>query len=125
MFEIIIKHECIANCNILLYNKYKQTYVELSNVFEWDDEKDKKNKLKHGIGFNTAILVFADKDRIEKYDEAHSIYEDRYITIGEINGTFMVVTVVYTERRENIRIIPARLATGAEKEAYYDSKNNS
>ena len=93
--------------------------------FEWDDEKDKKNKLKHGIGFNTAIFVFADKDRIEKYDEAHSIYEDRYITIGEINGTFMVVTVVYTERRENIRIIPARLATGAEKEAYYDSKNNS
>ena len=43
----------------------------------------------------------------------------------KINGTFMVVTVVYTERRENIRIISARLATGAEKEAYYDSKNNS
>ena len=96
----------------------------LQMTFEWDEEKDKKNKLKHGIGFNTAILVFADKDRIEKYDEAHSIYEDRYITIGEINGTFMVVTVVYAERRKNIRIISARLATRTEKEAYYDCKNN-
>ena len=94
-------------------------------VFEWDDEKDRKNKLKHGIGFKTAILVFADRDRIEKYDEAHSLYEDRYITIGEINGTFMVVTVVYTERCESIRIISARLATGVEKEAYYACKNNS
>ncbi len=30
--------------------------------FEWDDEKDRKNIVKHGIPFRTAILVFSDPD---------------------------------------------------------------
>lgn len=93
--------------------------------FEWDDEKNRKNIAKHGIGFSTAILVFEDQNRIEKYDAAHSLDEDRYLTIGEIGGTFMVLTVVYTEGSEAIRIISARLATRAEKEAYYDYQNNT
>ncbi|MGP1433846.1 MAG: BrnT family toxin [Catonella sp.] len=59
-------------------------------------------------------------NRIEKYDELHSINEDRYITIGEINGIAVVVMVVYTERENGIRIISARLATKLEKEAYYN-----
>ena len=93
--------------------------------FEWDDEKDKKNVAKHGIQFRTAILVFSDPCRIEKYDDAHSLNEDRYLTIGEIGGTFMVVTVVYTERPEAIRIISARRATRVEKEEYYGYQNNT
>ena len=32
---------------------------------EWDDKKNEINKRKHGISFETAALVFADKDRIE------------------------------------------------------------
>ena len=93
--------------------------------FEWDDEKDRKNIAKHGIGFKTAILVFQDQNRLEKYDAAHSLDEDRYVTIGEVGGTFMVVTVVYTERTEAIRIISARRATRAEKEAYYGHQDNA
>lgn len=96
-----------------------------SMQFEWDDEKDRKNIVKHGIPFRTAILVFSDPDRIEKYDDIHSLYEDRYLTIGEIGGTFMVVTVVYTERPEAIRIISARRATRVEKEEYYGYQNNA
>lgn len=87
--------------------------------FEWDDEKEQKNIIKHGIDFETALLVFYDANRIEKYDEAHSIDEDRYLTIGEINGVFMVVTVVYTERNNAIRIISARQATKQERVEYY------
>ena len=94
-------------------------------LFEWDDEKDRKNIAKHGIGFRTAILVFKDLNRLEKYDAAHSLNEDRYLTIGEINGTFMVVTVVYTERPETIRIISARRATKEEKEEYYGYQDNT
>ena len=93
--------------------------------FEWDDEKDRKNIAKHGISFRTAILVFKDQNRLEKYDEAHSLDEDRYLTIGVIGGTFMVVTVVYTERPEAIRIISARRATKAEKEEYYGYQDNT
>ena len=42
-----------------------------------------------------------------------------YITIGKICDAVAILTVVYTERRDAIRIISARLATKQEKEAYY------
>ena len=92
-------------------------------LFEWDENKEKKNIIDHGIDFKTALLVFGDDNRIEKYDKKHSIYEDRYITIGEIGDMIAVIMVVYTERNEIIRIISARLATKHEKEEYYYGKS--
>ncbi len=96
--------------------------------FEWDDEKEKINIIKHGIAFRTAELVFGDVNRIEIYDEAHStLEEERYITIGAIDEVMLVVTVVYTPRENNgddvIRIISARKATKAEREEYYNDGN--
>ena len=48
---------------------------------EWDEMKNQLNRKKHGIDFETAMLVFNDLQRIEIYDEEHSITEDRYNTI--------------------------------------------
>ena len=86
-------------------------------TFEWDEEKNKINIEKHGIDFDTAMLVFNDLQRIEIYDVEHSIEEDRYNTIGMVND---VLFVVYTERKDNIRLISARLATKLERSIYYD-----
>ena len=36
-----------------------------SIIFEWDENKNRINKVKHGIDFETAILVFNDLQRIE------------------------------------------------------------
>lgn len=88
--------------------------------FEWDDNKEKLNKAKHGIDFSTAALVFKDLNRIERYDEKHSQSEDRYATIGLINKVALVVMVVYTPRTDTIRIISARKATKNEEEAYFN-----
>ncbi len=41
--------------------------------FEWDEDKNKLNKMKHGISFETAILVFADPERLELYDDSPSV----------------------------------------------------
>lgn len=84
--------------------------------FEWDEKKAKLNLKKHGIAFETAAKVFNDVNRIEIYDEVHSIEEDRYITIGLANE---VLFVVYAERNPNIRLISARLATEEERKMYY------
>ena len=91
-------------------------------LFEWDDVKEKINIAKHGIDFSTAARVFQDENRIEFYDEAHSTDEDRYITIGQINGiaVTVIVMVVYTERERAIRLISARKATTQEGRMYYD-----
>ena len=85
--------------------------------FEWDSEKAAINIKKHGISFEVATNVFFDEERIEIFDEAHSIGEDRYITIG-LAGE--VLFVVYTERTPKIRLISARLATARERKIYYD-----
>lgn len=85
--------------------------------FEWDDEKDKINKQKHGISFDTAKEIFNDVNRLEIYDVQHSEIEDRYNTIGLVGE---VLFVVYTERKETIRLISARLATEKERRLYYD-----
>lgn len=87
--------------------------------FEWDEEKNMINIQKHGFGFETALHVFADENRIEYYDEYHSGEEERYITIGMVDNVLMVIMVVYTERDDKIRLISARKATKREKEDYY------
>ena len=86
-------------------------------LFEWDEEKNAANLRKHGITFEDAVAVFDDENRIEWYDAAHSETEDRYNTIGWVRG---VLFVVYTERRERIRMISARKATPQERSLYYD-----
>ena len=90
-------------------------------LFEWDEEKNRLNFKKHKIRFETARLVFNDENRIEIYDEAHSLYEDRYATIGIVDD---VLFVVYTDRKDIIRIISARLATRRERDYYYDRQND-
>lgn len=89
-------------------------------LFEWDDEKEKKNITKHGIDFSTAARVFEDVNRLEFFDETHSEDEDRYITIGQIDGVAVIIMLVYTERKQAIRIISARKATRQEEAMYYD-----
>ena len=51
--------------------------------FEWDEEKDRINRQKHGISFETASYVFRDEYYIEMYDFEHSygrrpLYCNRY-----------------------------------------------
>ena len=64
--------------------------------------------------------MFNDLQRIEIYDEEHSITEDRYNTIGLVDD---VLFVVYTERKESIRLISARVATPKERSIYYDENS--
>ena len=85
--------------------------------FEWDDEKDRANRKKHGISFETASYVFRDEFFIEMYDFEHSVDEDRYIAIGMVGD---LLFVVFTERSDAIRLISARLATESERRLYYD-----
>ena len=85
-------------------------------IFEWDSEKAKRNKIKHGIGFKLAARVFEDDERITRRDAEHSQDEERIQVIGKVEN---VLFVVCTERGEKIRLISAREATEKEKGWYY------
>ena len=84
--------------------------------YEWDREKAKLNKIKHGVSFKTATAVFDDPNRIEEFDALHSWDEERWQVIGMAND---VLFVVYTERLDKIRLISAREATEDERSRYY------
>ncbi len=90
--------------------------------FEWDENKNQKNILKHKIDFADAIHVFIDKDRIEKLDARRHYNEDRWETLGITE--FGVLVIIYTERNEGntVRIISARKANKRERKYY---KNGS
>ena len=94
-------------------------------IFEWNDEKNQVNIVKHGISFEVAIQIFQDPFRIDWYDEAHSglnkygVWEDRYIAIGYVEDILYVVyTVRERDNDEVIRIISARPAVGDEINHY-------
>ena len=86
-------------------------------LFEWDEEKNKRNKRKHGISFELASRIFYDENRIEMPDDEHSLYEERYISIGMIDD---VMVVIHTDRQDKIRIISARFALRKERDLYYE-----
>ena len=83
--------------------------------FEWDEEKDRINFIKHGIHFRTAAKVFLDPNKLIREDEEHS-EELRYDILGKVGKILFVVCAL---RDQNvIRMISARLATAPEKERY-------
>ena len=85
--------------------------------FEWDEEKNALNKLKHGVSFEIAKMVFFDPKRIEVFDWKHSIAEERWKVIG-ISG-FVPLIISCTERNNSIRIISARKANKNEEKEYF------
>ena len=85
--------------------------------FEWDREKAKLNKIKHGVSFKTAVRVFNDPNRLDLPDDEHSFNEARRKVIGMADD---ILFVIYTERCENFRIISARVAEEDERRDYYE-----
>jgi uncharacterized DUF497 family protein len=88
----------------------------LTVEFEWDEAKRESNLAKHGIDFNTALLLFDGRDVIES--RSNYPHEERWQTTGIVDERFM--TVIWTRRGEAIRIISARRARDGEKRDYYD-----
>jgi uncharacterized DUF497 family protein len=83
--------------------------------FEWDERKAAVNRRKHGLSFETAILVFNDPySKTEIDDTEHG--ELRWRTIGLASETLIVVvhTRIETDECEIIRIVSARKTTRRE-----------
>lgn len=83
--------------------------------FEWDESKAASNLRKHKVSFEQAATLFKDKLAMTVYDEAHSLTEERWFTLGMDNiGRLLAISHTFQEITSNIsriRIISARLAT--------------
>lgn len=87
--------------------------------FEWDPKKSRRNKAKHGVSFELAVLVFDDPHAVNLPNDCED--EERWLTVGSV-GAVLVLAVVHTWEEqpdeEEIRIISARKATRPERETY-------
>lgn len=84
----------------------------------WHHRKDRLNKAKHLIGFETAQLVFDDPWAVSRLDPESR--EERWQTLGSIGG--VLVFVVHTFDEDAGRIISARKATKHESKAYEEGE---
>jgi uncharacterized DUF497 family protein len=85
--------------------------------FEWDRAKAAANYKKHGVRFEHAALAFEDPFALIELDDSEEYGEDRFLLTGRAAGG--IVVVVFTERKERVRIISAREATDYERRNYY------
>ncbi len=92
--------------------------------WRWDPAKSKGNSQKHGISFETALLIFNDPLALTVQDPYAG--EERLRTIGRIVN---IIIVIHTapefepETGEVVgRIISARKATKHERRAYEEGE---
>ena len=75
----------------------------------WDPEKAQANFRKHGVRFSDAEAVLLDPNAISR-DDPRADDERRFVSLG-LDVVGRVVVVVYTYRKEDVRLISARSAT--------------
>jgi uncharacterized DUF497 family protein len=88
--------------------------------FTWDERKNRINSRKHGISFETALLVFGDPYQVSRLDREVE-GELRWQTIGMVKGIQVLLvahTLAESGDEEIIHIISARKATPQERSIY-------
>ena len=90
-------------------------------VYVWDEAKRKSNLRKHGLDFRDAFLVYENPDKCT-YDASR---EDEYrlmdVALAVVKGRLL--TLVYTEQDDEIRVMSFRNASRTERKQYEeDSK---
>lgn len=103
-------------------------------TFHWDRDKNRFNRAKHGVSFETASKVFEDPRALSRLERVVA-GEERWQTVGTVGGvTVLLVAHLWHESAgqedqghdeqggEVVRIISARKATRNERRAYEEGR---
>ena len=82
----------------------------------WDPKKAETNLQKHRVRFSDAETALYDPMALTLREQGGS-GEQRFVTVGS-DAIGRLVVVVYTYRRDSIRLISARSATPSERRQY-------
>ena len=91
--------------------------------FDWDEGNINKNWQKHKVSMFECEEVFFNSPPFLFEDIRHSQYEKRYYIIGETNERKNLY-IIFTLRKNKIRIISARNMHKKEIEFYYKNRLN-
>lgn len=85
--------------------------------FEWDNGNLHKSRNKHGVLPQEAEEIFYHEPLIIYEDIRHSAQEQRYFVLGKTQAD-RCLSVVFTMRKQHIRIISARPMDRRERKMY-------
>jgi uncharacterized DUF497 family protein len=90
--------------------------------FTWDEQKNRGNRRKHGISFETAARVFLDPFHLTRQDRIAE-GEERWQSIGRVDGVLLILVAysVVDDEDEFLCIISARRATRQERIEYEEA----
>lgn len=92
--------------------------------FEWDRNNIQKNWEKHRVSFLECEEVFFNQPLLVQDDDVHSKFEPRYYVLGRSNdGRHLFI--VFTTRRNKIRVISARDMSRKERRIYREQIEKS
>lgn len=87
--------------------------------FQWDKGNSEKNWIRHRVTKNECEQVFLNKPIIVGDDRGHSQIESRWYLLGQTD-THRLLFVVFTIRKNLIRVISARNMNKKERRIYYE-----
>lgn len=87
------------------------------SVIIFDETKRQANIAKHGLDFVGCEVIF-ENETFTREDSRHAYGEQRFQTMGVLNG--VIVVVVHVSDGDYERIISLRKATKHEKAVYCD-----
>ena len=91
-------------------------------MFTWDEEKNRRNIIKHGVDFAAVLPLFTLPEALVTEDRRKDYSEPRFILICPYKGVHLHIT--FTRRDEFIRLISARRANKRERRGYEQRKHN-
>lgn len=90
--------------------------------FDWDEGNVEKNWELHRVPFWEAEEVFFNEPLVIMPDRKHSLYEPRYLALGQTDSGRLLL-ISFAIRRSLIRVISARDMTRKEARIYEQRKS--
>lgn len=91
--------------------------LQKAEGFDWDKGNIDKNWIKHRVLPTECEQVFFNQPLLVKDDESHSLKEVRFYVLGRTDE-FRLLFLVFTMRKNKIRIISARDMSKDERKVY-------
>lgn len=86
----------------------------------WDEDKRAANLRKHGLDFADARLVYDNPDKLT-FSSPRNV-EDRLVDLAMVEIAGRVLTLIYTKRGRDVRVISFRIASRKERRIYEREK---
>jgi uncharacterized DUF497 family protein len=85
-------------------------------VYVWDESKRKSNLKKHGLDFTDAYLIFENPDKCTYDASRGDEYRLMDVALAVVRGRLL--TLVYAEQDDDVRVISFRNASRTERKQY-------